>query len=104
MNNQNIEYKAKEYVYELGNAALENGFKPDEKWQLSLVSMADKAAIEKKYHPTVFVMAAQENILAIFTLVKEKLKQSPGPEINIKTVQLDALQYLIAYNLERERR
>jgi len=96
--------QANEYLYDLRNTAAENGFKPDEKWQLSLVTYADKAAIEKKYHAAVAAKANPEDLSAMFEIVKAKLNQFGAVVTDVKTIGRDQLQYLIAYNPERERR
>jgi hypothetical protein len=96
--------KANEYLYDLRNTATENGFKPDEKWQLSLVTQADKAAIEKKYHAAVAAKANPEELAAMFEIVKTKLNQLAASIPDIKTIGREQLQYLIAYIPERERR
>jgi hypothetical protein len=95
---------AKEYLYDLRNSAEENGFKPDEKWQLSLVTQADKAAIEKKYHNAVAAKAAPEDLSVLLELVREGLKQPAGSVPDLNTIRREQLQYLIAYNPARERR
>jgi hypothetical protein len=96
--------QANEYLYDLRNMATENGFKPDEKWQLSLVTQADKAAIEKKYHAAVAAKANPEELAAMFEIVKTKLNQLGAIVPDVKTIGREQLQYLIAYNPQRERR
>jgi hypothetical protein len=106
MKNQTAEYKATEYLYDLGNAALENGFKTDEHWEVNLSTAAEKKAIEKQYHPTVASIVVPELLAATFRLVKDQLKQA----IKEKAVPTDrfAVQpeylYLVAYNPGRLRR
>jgi len=96
--------QANEYLYDLRNTATENGFKPDEKWQLSLVTQADKAAIEKKYHAAVAAKANPEELAAMYEIVQAKLNQFGASVPDIKTIGREQLQYLIAYNPQRERR
>lgn len=107
MNNSNIEFKAKEYIYDLHNTALENGFKADEHWEVDLVSEAEKIAIEKKYYPTVSSKFIPETIADTFRLVKAQLKQSikeTAEVLNKRVYPQPALQYLVAYNADRLRR
>jgi len=46
---QTARYKASEYIYDLGNTALENGFKSGENWEVHMATAAEKKAFEK--HP-----------------------------------------------------
>lgn len=39
---QTAQYKASEYIYDLGNTALENGFKPGEHWEVQMATAAEK--------------------------------------------------------------
>jgi len=103
-NQQSADWQAKEFIYDLRNSANENGFKPEEKWQLSLVTLRDKAVIEKKYHASVTTKASPEVLSEIFTLVQAGLKQPASNIPDVKTIGLNQLQYLIAYNPDRERR
>ncbi|MFI5159529.1 MAG: hypothetical protein ACHQF4_11730 [Sphingobacteriales bacterium] len=106
MNNdkQTANYKASEYIYDLGNTALENGFKSDEHWE---VQMAEKKAFEKQYHPTVATSVLPDLLSATFALVKAQLNQV----INVQNmIPLDRFapepvyQYLVAFNSDRIRR
>jgi hypothetical protein len=96
--------QANEYLYELRNMAAENGFKPSEKWQLNLASAIEKAAIEKKYHATVAAKTSPEDLSAVFLLVQEALKQPETAAPDKKTIDLEQLEYLIAFCPEREKR
>ncbi|MDB5005165.1 MAG: hypothetical protein JWQ34_3390 [Mucilaginibacter sp.] len=103
---QTPQYKAREYIYDLGNAALENGFKPDERWEVSLATMAEKKAIEKQYHPTVATTMLPELLNAAFRLVKTQLKQAikERPVVADRFAVPPVYQYLVAYNPDRLRR
>jgi hypothetical protein len=109
MTTETIEFQAKVYVYDLNNCARENGFKPDETWQLSLATNDEKKAIEKKYHPTMSTKVLPEFLGELFGLVKEKMiqaksemeKKFDGDTLFNKT---NEHQYLIAFNPKRERR
>jgi hypothetical protein len=106
MNNQTAQYKATEYIYDLGNAALENGFKADEHWEVHMSTAAEKKAIEKQYYPTVASIIIPELLASTFRLVKEQLKQAikqqaaPADRFSVQPVY----QYLVAYNPSRLRR
>lgn len=106
MNDQTAQYKATEYIYELGNAALENGFKTDERWEVSLATAAEKKAIEKQYYPTVASIIVPELLASTFRLVKDQLKQTireQAPQADRFSVQ-PVYEYLVAYNPGRLRR
>jgi hypothetical protein len=102
-----LEFRAKEYVYDLNNCASEYGFKEDEGWELSLATDSEKIAIEKKYYPTVSAKVLPETLLELFRLVKGKLiaarsdmekRFDPANHVNNNN-----LQYLVAYNPKRPR-
>jgi hypothetical protein len=101
---ESADRQSTEFLYDLRNNANENGFKPEEKWQLSLVTLKDKAAIEKKYHATVAAKASPEMLSAMISLVQTGLNQPITNLLDIKTMGLNQLQYLIGYNPARERR
>jgi len=103
-NKQSADRQAKEFLYDLRNSANENGFNPDEKWQIRLVTLGDKAAIEKKYHASIAAKASPEDLSTMFVLVQAQLNQPATTAPDIKTIGSNQLQYLIAYNPERERR
>src|ERR1700709_1419147 len=73
---QTAQYKATEYIYDLRNAASENGFKTDERWEVHLSTAAEKKAIEKQYHPTVASTMDAGLLTATFQLVKRQLNQT----------------------------
>ncbi|MDB5029853.1 hypothetical protein [Mucilaginibacter sp.] len=107
MNNQTIEYQAKEYLFDLNNIANENGFKSEEGWELSMATADEKKAIEKKYYPTVSTSVLPEIVAAFLTLVKTKLATVKAKFHN--ATEHDAarnkqLQFLVAYNPNRLRR
>jgi hypothetical protein len=92
------------YVYELDNCAREFGFKDDEGWKLNIVSGAEKAAIEKQYHPVVSIKALLEILSVLFNLVKDALSQvKSNITTNPENLSMHGLQYLIAYNPQRIR-
>lgn len=106
MNNQTVEYQATAYVYDLNNCAIEYGFKADEGWELSLATVFEKTALEKKYYPTVTIKALPETLLELVRIVKNKLitakydmerKFDPSHHADV------SLQYLIAFNPKRAR-
>jgi hypothetical protein len=107
MSNPTIEFKAREYIYDLGNIALENGFKADEHWEVNLATAAEKIAIEKKYYPTVATKLIPEILTDTFRSVKTKLHQSIKEAAQVlekRQSPQPQLQYLVAYNPNRLRR
>jgi hypothetical protein len=106
MKNQTAQYKATEYLYDLSNAALENGFKTDERWEVSLSTAAEKKAIEKQYHPTVASTMDADLLTAIFQLVKRQLNQTiKEPAVHSDRFSVPPVpEYLVAYNPARFRR
>lgn len=106
MTDQNNELKAREYVFDLGNVAKENWFKPDESWELSLATSDEKSAIEKRYYPTVSAKALPERLAGLLELVKGKLSIL---HMNFASASLpagaghDHLQYIVAFNPNRRR-
>jgi len=107
MNEQIIEYQAKEYLFDLNNTARENGFKTDEHWKVTLATAAEKTAIEKVYYPTISTKAGPEILSGMFLLVKAALPEGPDNRENAMdadSVAKNQLQYVVAYNPKRARR
>ena len=107
MSDQTIEFQAKIYVYDLKNCAREFGFKADEKWEVSMASSVDKAAIEKQYFPTLSVSVLPEMLAEMFGSVNFKLTQKlAGLEAALDTaaIRKQHLQFLVAYSPNRLRR
>jgi hypothetical protein len=104
---QTANYKASEYIYDLGNTALENGFKPDEHWEVQMATAAEKKAFEKQYHPIVATSVLPELLNATYALVKAQLNQVIKVQ---KLIPLDRFepapvyQYLVAFSATRIRR
>ena len=107
MNNQTIEYQAKEYLFDLDNTARENGFKADEHWKVSLATAAEKTAIEKRYYPTISTKVVPEILSEMFRIVKTALGQNRDNTENTMdaaSLAKNHLQYVVAYNPNRLRR
>lgn len=105
--NQTAEYKASEYFFDLCNIALENGFKSDEAWELSMATAEEKKAIEKQFHPTVATHVSPDQLNTAFNLVKERLNQTP--EVLVKVVESRyeeprVYEYIVAHIPARVRR
>jgi hypothetical protein len=106
MTDQSNELRAREYVFDLGNVAKENWFKPDESWELSLATSDEKSALEKRYYPTVSAKALPEKLAGLLDLVKVKLIDL---HMNFASVPLpagaghDHFQYIVAFNPNRPR-
>lgn len=106
-NKQTAQYKASEYIYDLGNAALENGFKTDERWEVHMSTAAEKKAIENRYNPTVSSSIVPELLSATFRLVKDRLNQVIKDQAILPESRFSPLpvyQYLVAFNPNRLRR
>lgn len=104
---QTANYKASEYIYDLGNTALENGFKPDEQWEVQMATAAEKKAFEKQYNPTVATGVLPELLNATFALVKAQLNQVIKVQNLIpldRFAPAPVYQYLVAFNSNRIRR
>jgi hypothetical protein len=100
-------YKAAEYVYDLANAAAENGFKPGEHWEVQMATAAEKKALEKQYHPTVTTKMLPELINTAFSLVKAQLNQViklQAPTAPDRFAAQPEYEYLLAFNTNRIRR
>lgn len=106
MTDQTTALQARLFVFDLENSAKEHWFKPDESWEVSAVTGADKSAIEKKYYPTVSGKFLPERLAGMLTTVKSSMKLAgwaTEPMLDTKTISLNDLQYLIAYNPARLR-
>jgi hypothetical protein len=106
MDKQAIEAQIRLYLYDLTNEAKEHGFNDDDRWQLSMVTEAERKRIEKEYHPAISSKAFPDALLTAFHIVKSRLKQS----LNKDEQQMDGdaglnadLKYIIAYNPKRMR-
>jgi predicted nucleotidyltransferase len=100
-------YKASEFIYDLGNTALENGFKADEVWEVQIATAAEKKLIEKNYHPVVATNVPTELLSATFALVKEQLNQTIKAKILTPPDRFEKepqYEYLVAYIAVRIRR
>lgn len=107
MTDQNNELKAREYVFDLGNVAKENGFKPAESWELGLATSDEKSVIEKSYYPTVSAKVVPENSAGLLELVKGKLNNLHMNFASMASVAGAAhnhFQYIVAFNPDRQRR
>ena len=107
MSSQTLEFEAREYVYDLENCGKEHGFKAEEGWELSLATLLERIAIEKRYSPTVSAKAAPEALPELLRLVKHKMvktKYSSGKTHGYDNSPNNELQYLIAFNPDRPRR
>lgn len=106
MKSEVIEKQTKMYLYDLSNTAREHGFKADDKWELSLVTDAERSKIQKDYHPAIATKIYPEMLLQVFTTVKEKLNQelnSDEESLDLKSVLNRELNFIVAYNPKRQR-
>ena len=101
---QSADWQAKEFLYDLQNKANESGFKSAKKWNLILVSPAEKIAIEKNFHAAVTTKASPEILAVMFNLVQTGLGHFSTDPIEVKEINQNNWQYLVAYNPELEKR
>ena len=107
MKKQTDDYQAREYVYNLNNCAKENGFAPDESWELSLATVAEKLAIERSYYPTLSTKALPGGLPELLMQIKTQMRKL---QINFANMPLPAqdvlnhLQYIVAFNPARQRK
>jgi len=105
MSEQTVEFQARIYVYDLQNCAREFGFKAGEAWEVGPVSSEEKAAIEKKYFPTLSARVLPEMLTEMLGSVIFKLSQQPAEkEMDMTHIRQRRLEYLVAYNPDRLRR
>ncbi|MCC8426497.1 hypothetical protein [Mucilaginibacter sp. UR6-11] len=107
MNYKTPEYLAKEYLFDLNNIAHEYGFKAGESWKIGLATAAEKAAIEKNYHPVISTKVSPEFLPQLYRIVKATFGQalnSAESAMNAKSLIQSALYYVVAHNPGRPRR
>ncbi|WDF57244.1 hypothetical protein [Mucilaginibacter sp. KACC 22063] len=105
-NKKSANYKASEFIYDLGNTALENGFKPDEVWDVQIATASEKKALDKQYCPLVATSVSPELLNETFALVKAQLNQVVKIQNTIQDrfAPEPVYEYLIAFNPARVRR
>ena len=106
MASQTIEFQAKMFLFDLNNSAKEHWFKTDEAWEIILATADEKSALEKKYYPTISTQVLPEMLAELFELIKKKLVlvvSDLEKKSDTKTVIKNHLQYLIAFNPQRQR-
>ncbi|MBS7564262.1 hypothetical protein KHS38_07580 [Mucilaginibacter sp. Bleaf8] len=107
MKEQTIENETRLYLFDLMNAANENGFKPEDNWELDIVTEEDRHRIQRDYKPAVVLKPYAENLLQVFQSVKSKLNQPLNQEeqlLNSQTVLNYGFKYIVAYNAKHQRR
>jgi len=107
MSNQTVEAQTRMYLYDLMNAASEHGFKADDIWELSMVTDSGRSKLHKDYFPAVSIKVGPEMLLQVFHATQKGLKQSSYNNENqlptAKTILMDDINYLVAFNLKRPR-
>jgi hypothetical protein len=98
MINRPVSIQAKEYLFDLRNTTIENGLKPDKLWQLRLVSKSGKIAIEKQYRASVSVEPGAAQLAPMLRIIEAAILLPVTETVSMKTILVDELQYLIAYN------
>jgi len=93
------------FLYDLANLATEHWFKPGEGWALTLANEAQKIAIEKQYHPTLYISGETGFLRQVYELMKPALKQiDSAPEPETRGVRTLPPTFLLAFNPERTRK
>ncbi|MEO6977494.1 MAG: hypothetical protein ABJA76_23060 [Mucilaginibacter sp.] len=107
MSNQTVEAQTRMYLYDLMNTAQEHGFKADDIWELSMVTDSGRSKLHKDYFPAVSIKVGPETLLQVFHATQKGLKQSSYNNENqlptAKTILMDDINYLVAFNLKRPR-
>jgi hypothetical protein len=106
MTNQTIDLQASMFLFDLGNSAKEHWFKAEETWEVSLATDDEKLAMEKKYFPTVSIKVLPEQLAELYGLIKRRstiVHSDVENTLNTDTIIKNHLQYLIAFNPNRQR-
>ena len=106
MTNNDIIFETSRYVYDLANLAKEHGFKPDENWELTMQSTVGKTRIQRDFYPNNVAKISPDILLQVLHSIKTKLNLPLTQEeeaANKQSINLDELQYLVAYNPKRPR-
>jgi hypothetical protein len=105
MSSQPIELKAREYIFDLRNLSIEFGFKPDETWEVMLVTDKERLVFMRKYYPIASAKALPELLAEMFDLVKAKLSQTIDnkKQWDSNSIVKNHLEYIIAFNPARLR-
>jgi hypothetical protein len=104
MNAKNIAYQIGLYLFELNNAADESGFNAKDSWELKLANEEEMKKIVKDFKPVVASQIPKGMQLEVFKTIKLKLKQNEDEEVaklDDKSVTRLALNYIVAYNVNR---
>lgn len=93
------------FLYDLTNLAKENWFKPGEGWVISLITEAEKIALEKQYRPTLFITGDTELLQKVYELLGKSIKaaEPEGPRATDRSGRKIKPTYLLAYNPARLR-
>lgn len=93
------------YMFDLDNCAQEYWFKGNEGWNLCLASSAQKAELERRYHPTMSAKGLPEDLIQLYRLVSTGLlKANPKIIPTDHSEQMSqAPEFLIAFNQNRLR-
>lgn len=103
---QTVDLQASMFLFDLGNSAKEHWFKTEETWEVSLATDDEKLAMEKKYFPTVSIKVLPEQLVELYGLVKKRstiVHSDVENTLNTDTIIKNHLQYLIAFNPNRQR-
>jgi hypothetical protein len=105
MEDQKGQPQAELFLYDLANLAKENWFKPGEGWVISLVTEAEKIALEKQYRPTLFITGETEQLQKVYELLGKSIKTAEpgGLSATDRSGRKTMPTYLLAYNPARLR-
>lgn len=106
MSEQNIDFQARIYLYDLRNCAREFGFRADERWEVHLASADEKTELERIYFPTLSAKLPADILTETLSQIKTSLSQKVAEQeknMNTKEIRAQGLQYVVAYNLKRTR-
>lgn len=88
MKKNNINFRAKEYLFHLNNANNENGIRPVEGWKFAKVDLEGRKAIEHAYYPFVSTEIGEKELDVFAETVMQGLKLD-HPGIHVADYKLE---------------
>jgi hypothetical protein len=102
---QNDQYEALLFEYDLTNLAKEFWFRPDERWELSIVNAKQLTVLSKDYQPVLSISGAPKSIHAIRDIMDEKMQLYKNRSESDSVIsEKDTTLFLVAFNPERLRK
>lgn len=101
----NPQAEARLFLYDLANLAKEHWFKPGENWALSLANETEKTALEKQYHPTLYIQGETAELQEISGIMRTELHLAAlVPEVaDERSARKVPATYLLAFNPARQK-